>query len=143
MISNLQNLCDALTFLLNNIFIRFDKLYRQVVWIPMGTNCDPLVVDVFLFCYERDFMMSISDDKKASIIHALNTTSRYLDDISNINNIYFDNMVSQIYPAELQLIKANTSDTEASYLDLQLFISNDSVSTKIYDFDFKIVNFPF
>ena len=73
--------------------------------------------------------------------------SRYLDDILNINNVYFDNMVSQIYPSELQLNKANASDTEAAFLDLHLSISNDIVSTKIYDkrddFDFEIVNFPF
>ena len=51
-----QNVCDALTFLLDNIFIRFGtKLYRQVVGIPMGTNCAPLVAYLFLFCYERDF----------------------------------------------------------------------------------------
>ena len=59
-----------------------------------------------------------------------NTTSRYLDDISNINNVYFDNMVRKIYPSELQLNKANTSDTEAAFLDLHLSISNDIVSTK-------------
>ena len=56
-------------------------------------------------------------------------------------------MVSEIYPAELQLNKANTSDTEASFFDLHLFISNDTESTKLYDkrddFDFEIVNFPF
>ena len=102
--------------LLDNIFIRFGtKLYRQVVGIPMGTNCAPLVADLFLFCYERDFMMSLSDDKQADVIDAFNTTSRYLDDILNINNVYFDNMVSQIYPSELQLNKANASDTEAAF----------------------------
>ena len=143
-----QNECDALTFLLDNIFIRFGtKLYRQVAGIPMGTNCAPLVADLFLFCYERDFMMSLSGDKQADVIDAFNTTSRYLDDILNINNAYFDNMVSQILPSELQLNKANTSDTEAVFLDLHLSIYNDIVSTKIYDkrddFDFKIVNFPF
>ena len=75
------------------------------------------------------------------------TTSLYLDDILNINNVYFDNMVSQIYPSELQLNKANTSDKEAAFSDLHLSISNDIVYTKIYDkrddFDFEIVNFPF
>ena len=111
-----QNLCDALTILLDNIFIRFGtKLYRQVVGSPMGTNCAPLVVDLFLFCYERYFMMSLSHDKHADVIDAFNTTFRYLDDILNINNVYFDNMVSQIYPSELQLNKANTSDTEAAF----------------------------
>ena len=89
--------------------------------------------------------MSLSDDKQADVIDAFNTTSRYLDDILNINNVYFDNMVSQKYPSELLLNKTN--DTEAAILDLHLSISNDIVSTKIYDkrddFDFEIVNFPF
>ena len=53
-------------------------------------------VDLFLFCYERDFMMSLSDDKQADVIGAFNTTSRYLDGILNINNVYFDNMVSSV-----------------------------------------------
>ena len=83
----------------------------------MGTNCAPLVADLFLLCYERDFMMHLIDDKRADIIDAFNTTSRYLD-ILNINKIYFDNIVIQIYPAELQLNKANTTYTEASFLDL-------------------------
>ena len=84
----------------------------------MGTNCAPLVADLFLFCYERDFMVYLSDDNQADIIDAFNTTSRYLDDILNINYVYFDNMVSQIYPLELQLYKAYTFDTEAAFLDL-------------------------
>ena len=113
----------------------------------MGTNCAPLVADLFLFCYERDFMMSLSDDKQSDIIDSSNTTSRYLDDTLNINTIYFDNMVSQIYPSELQLNKANTSDTEAKFLDLHLSISNDIVATKIYDkrddFDLNLSIFHF
>ena len=92
-------------------------------------------------------MLSLSDDNQADVIDAFNTTSRYLDDTLNINNVYFDNMVSQIYPSELQLNKANTSDTVAAFLGLHLSISNDIVSTKMYDerddFDFEIVNFPF
>ena len=113
----------------------------------MGTSCAPLVADLFLLCYERDFMMSLSDDKQTDVVDAFNATSRYLDHILNINNVYLDNMVSQIYPSELQLNKANTSDTDAAFLDLHLSFPNDIVSTKIYDkrddFDFEIVNFPF
>ena len=119
----------------------------SIVGIPLGTNCAPLVADFFLFCYETVFNMSLSDDKQAYVIDAFNTTPRYLDDILNTNNVYFDNMVSQIYPSELLLNKANASDTEAAFLDLHLSISNDIVSTKIYDkrddFDFEMVNFPF
>ena len=85
----------------------------------MGTNCAPLVADLFLFCFEMDFLMSLSAGcRLILLVDAFNTTSRYLDDILNINNLYFDNVVSQIYPPELQLNKANTSDTEAAFLDL-------------------------
>ena len=120
-----QNVCDALSYLFDNIYIRFShKLYRQIAGIPMGTNCAPLVADLFLFCYERDFMTSLSDDYQADIIEAFNSTSRYLDDLLNIANSYFEGMVNQIYPPELQLNKANTSDTEAPFFDLHLSISN-------------------
>ena len=83
-----QNVCEALIYLLDNMYIRFGtKLYRQIVGIPMGTNCAPLVADLFLFCYERDFMMSLSDVKQAEIIEAFKSTSRYLDDLLNIDTL--------------------------------------------------------
>ena len=111
----------------------------------MGTHCAPLVAD--LFCYERDFMLSLSDNNQSYIVEAFNSTSRYLDDLLNIDNPYFEQMVGQIYPTELQLNKANSSDTEAPFLDLNLTITNGIVSSKIYDkrddFNFEIVNFPF
>ena len=92
-----QNVCEALIYLLDNIYIRFGtKLYRQIVGIPMGTNCAPLVADLFLFCYERDFMTSLSDVKQAEIIEAFKSTSRYLDDLLNIDNPYFEGMVNRI-----------------------------------------------
>ena len=75
-------------------------------------------------------MMSFSDDKQADIVDAFYAASRYFDDILNINNVCFDNMVSKIYPSELQLNKAYTSDTAVTFLDLHLSISNDFVSTK-------------
>ena len=103
---------------MDNIYIRFGtKLYRQIVGIPMGTNCAPLVADLFLFCYERDFMTSLSDVKQAEIIEAFKSTSRYLDDLLNIDNPYFEDMINRIYPPELQLNKANTADTEAPFLE--------------------------
>ena len=141
-----QKVCEAFTFLLDNIYIRFgSKLYRQIVSIPMGTNCAPLVADLFLFCYERDFMLSLSDANQSEVIEAFNSTSQYLDDLLNVDNNFFDSMVNHIYPSELQLNKANVSGTEASFLDLHLPISNGFVKTKIFakrdDFDFDIVNF--
>ena len=140
-------MCKALIYYLDNIYIKFGtKLYQQIVGIPMGTNCAPLLADLFLFCYERVFMTSLSDVKQAEIIEAFKSTSRYLDDLLNIDSLYFECMVSRIYPLALQLNKANSSDTEAPFLDLHLSISNGLVSSKIYDkhndFDFDIVNFP-
>ena len=143
-----MQMCDAFHYLLNNIFLRFgSKLYRQIVGIPMGTYCAPLVADLFLFCYERGFMLSLSDNNQTDIIEAFNSTSRYFDDLLNIDNPYFEQMVGQIYPTELQLNEAISSDTEAQFLDLNLSITNGIVSSKIYDkqddFNFEIVNFPF
>ena len=76
------------------------------------------------------------------IIKLMLSRLRYLDDLLNIDNPYFEGMVNQIYPPELQLNKANISDTEAPFLDLHLSAANGFVSFK-YDFDFDIVNFPF
>ena len=75
--------------------------------------------------------MSLSADKEAEIIEAFNSTTRYLNHLLNIDNTYFDGMVKQIYPSELQLNKANSSDTEAPFLDLHLTISDGFVSSKI------------
>ena len=75
----------SLSFLLNNIYIGFGtNLYRHNFGIPMGTNCASLVADLFLFCYERDFMKDLSSDNQADVIKAFNSTSRYLDDLLNI-----------------------------------------------------------
>ena len=113
----------------------------------MGTNCAPLVADLFLFCYDRDFMLSLSDDNQSEVIQALDSTSPCLADLFNIDNTFFDSMVNHIHPSELQLNKANVSDTKASFLDLHLSISDGFIKTKIFDkrddFDFDIVNFSF
>ena len=69
----------------------------------MGTNCAPFVVDLFLFCFERDFMLSLSEKDLADVIEAFMLISRYLDDLLNIDNLYFVQMVCQIYQAELEL----------------------------------------
>ena len=122
----------------NPLNIVFNK---GLIWVQQDTG------DLFLFCYERDFMLSLSDNNQTDIIEAFNSTSRYLDDLLNIDNPYFEQMVGQIYPTELQLNKANSSDTEAPFLDLNLSITNGIVSSKIYDkrdvLTFEIVNFPF
>ena len=91
-------------------------------------------------------MTSLFDDYQADFIETFNSTSRYLDDLLNTDNPYFEEMVNKIYPSKLQLNYTNASDTETPFLDLHLSISSGFVSSKIYDkrdnFDFNTVNFP-
>ena len=78
-------------------------------------------------------MKSLSPENQADIIEAFSSTSRYLDDLLNIGNIYFEQMINRIYPAELQLNKTSSTDTEAPFFELNLSFSNGTVFIKIYD----------
>ena len=93
------------------------------------------------------FMMSLSEEKQSEVIEAFSSTSRYLDDLLNIDNKYFYTLISQSYPSDLQLYKAISSETEAPFLSLHLSILDGFISGKVYDkrdgFDFEIVNFPY
>ena len=140
-------LWEAFTFLMENIYVQFDGMvYQQIVGIPMGTNCAPLITDLFLYCYERDFMSDLQKSKRFDLIDMFNDTSRYLDDIFTIDNPEFEKHIPDIYPAELQLNKANTSDKETSFLDLNIKVIGSDIHTSVYDkrddFGFPIVNFP-
>ena len=75
-------------------------------------------------------MVSRSDNNQADVVEAFYSTSVYQDDLLNIDNPYFEQMVSQIYPTKLQLNKANSSDTKAPFLDKDLSITNSIVTTK-------------
>ena len=95
-------------------------VYQQIVGIPIGTNCAPFVSDLFLFCYERDFMSNLHKSKRHDLIDMFNDTSRYLDDIVTIDNPEFEKNIPDIYPTELQLNKANTSYKGTSFLVLNI-----------------------
>ena len=143
------DMITALEFLLDNIFVRFgNSVYRQVIGIPMGTNCAPLIADLFLYCYESQFMARISKDpSKQHLIDKFNNTFRYLDDILALNNDDFNKYYEEIYPKELTLNKANSDNHHCPFLDINFHICNDKLNTKIYDkrddFSFPIVNYPF
>ena len=72
-------------------------VYQQIVGIPMGTNCAPLIADLFLYCYERDFMSDLQKSKRFDLIDMFNDTSRYLDDIFTVDNPEFKKHISDIY----------------------------------------------
>ena len=138
-----------LEFLVDNIFVVFaGKVFQQTVGIPMGTNCAPLLADIFLYSYEADFIQSLLSTGKKHLASRFNLTYRYIDDVLSINNPEFENYLGQMYPAELEIKDTTESTTSASYLDLLLSIGRDGqLHTSIYDkrddFNFHITNFPF
>ena len=86
-----MDVINALKFLLDNIFVRFgSNIYRQTIGIPMGTNCAPLIADLFLYCYESQFMAKLyKDQNKHGLLSDFNNTFRYLDDILALNTQTF------------------------------------------------------
>ena len=128
-------------------YVQFEgMIYQQIVGIPMDTNCAQLIADLFLFCYERELMSNLHKSKRYDLIDMFNDTSQYLDDIFTIDNPEFEKHIPDIYPTELKLNKANTSDKETSFLDLNIKVIGSDVHTSVYDkrdyFGFPIVNFP-
>ena len=120
-------------------------VYRQIVGIHMGINCAPLLADLLLLYYERDFMSYLHTSKQYDLKDMYNDTSRYLDGIFTIDNSEYEKHIPDIYPTELQLNIANTTDKETSFLDLNIKVIGSDVHTSVYnnrdDFGFPIVNF--
>ena len=136
-------------FLVDNIYLRFGgQLFRQMVGIPMGTNCAPLLADLFLYSYENEFLDKLIKEGKRKLARRFNLSYRYIDDLISFNNKRFKGFISDIYPKELTISETTESTTFASYLDL-LFTRDRShnITTKLYDkrdaFGFHIVNCPF
>ena len=129
--------------IIDNIFVSFGGiLFQQVVGIPMGTNCTPLLADLFLYSYESEFLQKLVKDKKIHEARAFNFTYRYIDDVLSINNSRFAEFLPLIYPPELEVKETTDNASAASFLDLYLeFDDSGQISTKIYE-NFKIINFP-
>ena len=113
----------------------------------MGTNCAPLLADLYLFSYEYDYMQKLikTDIRKA---RSFSFTRRYIDDLLAVNNPYITEAVKEIYPPSLDLKEATDNPNGRSYLDLYLFkTENGLLSRRLYDkrddFNFDIVNYPF
>ena len=144
-----NDICKMIEFLVDNMYVRFGgQLFRQMVGIPMGTNCAPLLADLFLYSYENEFLDKFIKEGKRKLARMFNLSYRYIDDLISFNNKRFKEFISDIYPKELTISETTESTSVASYLDL-LFIRDNSnnITTKLYDkrdtFGFHIVNFPF
>ena len=144
-----DQLCRMVEFLIDNIFVKFGGcLLHQVIGIPMGMNCTPLLADLFLYSYESECLDNMIRGGHRKLARSFNLCYQYTDDLIVFNNKKFGDYVKEIYPSQLTVENANTSDDLANYLDLTFIIeSNNRLYTKLYDkrddFDFHIVNFPF
>ena len=114
----------------------------------MGTNCAPLLADLFLYSYETEFIQGLVQKGEKKLAQSFNFTFRYIDDVLSLNNNRFSDHLHFIYPSELGIKDTTDADKSASYLDLFLEMTTDGrLNTKIYDkrddFNFPIVKFPF
>ena len=138
------NICKMIGFLIDNIFVQFvGRLFLQVIGIPMGTNCAPLLADLFLCSYENEFIEKMIRSGHRRLARSFNLCYRYTDDLFLITRSF-----KEINPSQLAVKKANKSDHLADYLDLTfIIVSGGKLSTRPYDkrddFDFHIVNFLF
>ena len=139
---------SKLEFIIDNIFVSFGGiLLQQVVSISMGTNCTPLLADLFVYSYESEFLQKLVKDKKIHETRAFNFTYRYIDDVLSINNSRFAEFLPLIYPPELEVKETTDTASSAAFLDLYLeFLDSGQISTRIYDkrddLNFKIITFP-
>ena len=136
-------------FLIDNIFVDFGgRIFQKTIGIPMGTNCAPLLADLFLYSYEAEFVQNLIKQGNRTLAKMFNLTFRYIDDVLSLNNSHISDHLHRIYPSELEIKDTTDSPNSASYLDLLLEYDREGrLSTRIYDkrddFDFKIVNFPY
>ena len=145
-----NDICKTTEFLVDNIYVRSGgQLFRQMVGVPMGTNCAPLLADLFLYSYKNEFLDKLVKESKRKLARKFNLSYRYIDDFISFNNKRFKEFISDIYPKELTISETTESTSVASYLDL-LFIldKSNNITTKLYDkrdafAGFHIVNFPF
>ena len=139
-------LIEQIKFLVDNIYIQVgNRSFRQTIGIPMGTDCAPLLANLFLFHYEYKFMLNnLRQDRQ--LAKRFSNTFRYIDDLLTLNNPTFQEAIRDIYPPQLELKRTTETESRLSYLDIELTIADRKFTTAVFDkrdgFDFHIVNFP-
>ena len=114
-----DNIYKMIEFLTDNIFVQFGGcLFCQVTGIRMGTNCVPLLADLFLYSYENEFLDNMIKSVHRRLARSFNLCYRYIDDLIVFNDKKFLYYLKEIYPSQLTVEKANKSGHLADYLDL-------------------------
>ena len=143
-----SSLKTVIKYLINNCYFNFgNKTFRQVVGIPMGSDPAPFMANLFLYFYENKW---IQKTKRTNLRNArmFGNTFRFIDDLMAINDDgLFESYYQEIYPPELELKKENVGNREATFLDLNIVINNNTFQVSLYDkrdsFPFTIVRMPY
>jgi len=144
-----NEILEYFDYLLNNIYVKYgDKIFRQIIGIPMGTDCAPDLANLFLFAYEYKYVFNlINTPGKSDELKLFRFVHRYIDDLIILNDKgHFDRIFKDIYPTELELKLTSGSQLSANYLDLQISIDKGRITHSLYDkrndFDFKVISMP-
>ena len=117
-----SDICKMIEFLVDNRYVRFGgQFFRQTAGIPMGTNCAPLLTDLFLYSCENNFLDKLIKEGKRKLSRNFNIPYRYTDDLISFNNKRFKEFISDIYPKELTISETTESTSVASYLDRTVY----------------------
>ena len=121
----MDKLIEYIQFLINNIYVKVgNRVFKQTIGIPMGTDCAPLLANLFLFCYEYKYVkdkLKVNHKQARLVKH----TVRYIDDLLTLNNPSFEQEIPNIYPPQLQLKKTTEAPDKLSYLDICLQIKRE------------------
>ncbi|KAK3083912.1 hypothetical protein FSP39_005205 [Pinctada imbricata] len=140
---------QMLNFLIDNIFVVFGgKVFQQIVGIPMGTNCAPLLADIFFYSCEAGFIQSLVSEGKGYLASDFNFTCRCMDDVLSVSGPRFADCLGSGCPSGLGVGGTTETNNSASYLDIMLSCGagghmNTSLYDKRDDFNFTITDFPF
>ena len=111
-----NDICKMIEILVDNIYVRFGgQLFRQMVGIPMGSNCDPLLADLFLYSYENEFLDKLVKEGKRKLVRKFNLSYRYIDDLISFNNKRFKEFISK----ELTINLRNSFPNNSQFLKPQ------------------------
>ena len=94
-----NDFCKMTECLVDNIYVKFGgQLFQQTIGIPTGTNCAPLLADLFLYSYESEFLDKLVNTGKRKLAKKFNLSYRYIDDLISFNNKKYKEFISDIYP---------------------------------------------
>ena len=140
----LDKLLEWIKLLLDNIFVKYNgKIFKQVIGIPMGTDCAPLLANLFLFFYEKNFINQLDEIGDTDTLLKLSNIGRFIDDLITLNDhSMLNELLALIYPECMVINKTNVHNKSATYLDMDINIVGNKAVTKVFDkrkeFNFKV-----